>query len=144
MNEKHATYRRNWRKSHPLYGEKRKKQSARAYAHSYLTRGLLKKKGCAVCDAPAQMHHPDYDKPLDVIWLCEKHHRDLHDWPIFLAAARKPSGGQEDERAVDRQRPQPERIGGLDCDVGQDDRADDRDEKAQPDRQDDREEVDRA
>jgi hypothetical protein len=104
MDEKHATYRRNWRKSHPLYGEQREKQSARAYAHSYLTRGLLKKKDCAVCGSEAQMHHPDYDRPLDVVWLCKKHHRDAHDWPIFLLAARKP-----DHRADHKERVNPDR-----------------------------------
>lgn len=104
MNEKHATYRRNWRKSHPLYGEQREKQSARAYAHSYLTRGLLKKKGCAVCGSEAQMHHPDYDRPLDVVWLCKKHHRDAHDWPIFLLAARKPDHGADHKERVNPDR----------------------------------------
>ena len=61
-----------------------------------------------------------------------------------LTMAREPSGGQDDERRVNRKRTKFERIRGLDRDVGQDDRADDRREKPQPDRQDDREDVDRA
>ena len=143
-NGTHAAYMRNWRQSHPMTEEQRKKDNARSYAKVYLKRGLLVKKGCAVCGEDAQMHHPDYDRPLDVVWLCKKHHRDIHDWPIFLATAREPSGGQKDERAVDRQRAKPKRVGRLDRDVGQADRADDRHEKPQPDRQDDREDVDRA
>jgi hypothetical protein len=32
-----------------------------------------------VCGEPeAQAHHDDYAKPLDVRWLCNKHHREHH------------------------------------------------------------------
>ena len=34
---------------------------------------------CAVCGCSnTQAHHEDYSKPLDVIWLCAEHHRELH------------------------------------------------------------------
>lgn len=34
---------------------------------------------CEVCGAPnAQAHHDDYRNPLDVRWLCPKHHRAEH------------------------------------------------------------------
>lgn len=35
---------------------------------------------CAVpecCDKP-QGHHPDYSRPLDVVWLCPAHHEEAH------------------------------------------------------------------
>ena len=102
-NQTHAAYMRNWRQSHPMSEEQRKKDNARSYAKVYLKRGLLTKEGCAVCAADAQMHHPDYDRPLDVVWLCKKHHKDLHDWPIFLSAACQPSRGQDDEGGVNRE-----------------------------------------
>jgi hypothetical protein len=99
----HAAYMREWRKTHRMTEEQRKKDSCRSYAREYLKRGKLKKEGCAVCGADAQMHHPDYDRPLDVVWLCKKHHQDIHDWSVFLAAAREPSRGEDDEGGVNRE-----------------------------------------
>lgn len=41
--------------------------------------GRLVKKPCAVCGSPrSQAHHQDYSRPLDVIWLCAKHHAEEH------------------------------------------------------------------
>jgi hypothetical protein len=58
--------------------EQRKKGSARAYAREYLKRGKIVRRGCEVCGARAQMHHDDYDKPLEVRWLCRPHHLAHH------------------------------------------------------------------
>jgi len=30
------------------------------------------------CSEVGEAHHPDYTRPLDVIWLCKKHHAGLH------------------------------------------------------------------
>jgi hypothetical protein len=72
------TYMRNWRKTHPLTPEQREKDNARSHAGVYLRRGKLERQPCAECGSPAQMHHDDYANPLDVIWLCRKHHLELH------------------------------------------------------------------
>lgn len=35
---------------------------------------------CAVpaCSDKPQAHHPDYSRPLDVVWLCDAHHKQAH------------------------------------------------------------------
>jgi hypothetical protein len=35
---------------------------------------LIKKEPCDVCGKDAEAHHHNYDKPLDVVWLCKEHH----------------------------------------------------------------------
>src|SRR5436190_12541655 len=42
-------------------------------------KGLLPRKPCVVCgDKKSEGHHPDYNKPLDVVWLCQLHHAEMH------------------------------------------------------------------
>jgi hypothetical protein len=35
---------------------------------------------CAMpeCCSKPEAHHPDYDRPLDVVWLCPAHHKQAH------------------------------------------------------------------
>ena len=41
--------------------------------------GRIVQQSCAVCgNAKTQGHHEDYSKPLDVVWLCVRHHQDRH------------------------------------------------------------------
>ena len=75
----HAEYMREWRKTHPLTPEQKKKSNCRAYANTYLSRGKIKKEPCCLCGSKdAQMHHPDYDKPLWVVWMCRVCHLVEH------------------------------------------------------------------
>ncbi|MEE9215090.1 MAG: hypothetical protein V3U54_09915 [Thermodesulfobacteriota bacterium] len=41
---------------------------------------LLPDKPCSInrCEKAGHKHHDDYSKPLDVIYLCVKHHMELH------------------------------------------------------------------
>ena len=56
-----------------------RRQVARAYARVYLTRGLLLRRPCEDCGAGrAEMHHENYDKPLDVRWKCRPCHLEHH------------------------------------------------------------------
>jgi hypothetical protein len=44
-----------------------------------IRRGQLKRGPCEVCGAgDAEAHHDDYDLPLDVRWLCRRHHAEHH------------------------------------------------------------------
>ena len=44
-----------------------------------LRSGKLQKQPCWVCGEPkSEGHHAHYDLPLDVVWLCRKHHREAH------------------------------------------------------------------
>lgn len=41
--------------------------------------GRLTRQPCEQCGAtPTDGHHDDYSRPLDVRWLCRRHHRQLH------------------------------------------------------------------
>ena len=41
--------------------------------------GTVKKLPCFVCgDLKVEGHHPAYSLPLDVVWLCPAHHREIH------------------------------------------------------------------
>lgn len=75
----HAKFMREWRKNHPLNDEQKKKDICRSYAYVYLKRNRIIKKPCEKCgDINSQMHHSNYDEPLNIIWLCRKHHLELH------------------------------------------------------------------
>jgi hypothetical protein len=62
------------------------KAKARATLGVYLRRGKVQKKPCehpGCGKTTVQAHHPDYSKPLDVVWLCRPHHNALHRAPDF-------------------------------------------------------------
>lgn len=40
--------------------------------------GKLTPLPCLVCGDKAESHHPDYSRPLDVVWLCPAHHKQAH------------------------------------------------------------------
>jgi len=58
------------------------KNAVRRAAHVILgnavKNGKIKKQPCWVCGEKAVAHHPDYDRPLDVVWLCQHHHKKTH------------------------------------------------------------------
>lgn len=60
----------------------RYKQTAREEVAKAIKKGLLERPSrCSVCTAKKERieaHHPDYSKPLEVVWLCKFCHTDLH------------------------------------------------------------------
>lgn len=68
-----ATYQRNRRKRNP------EKYQAHNAVNNAMRDGRLERQPCEVCGSLiSQAHHDDYSKPLDVRWLCFKHHREVH------------------------------------------------------------------
>lgn len=63
----------DWRIKNP------KKHRAHRMVEWAIRKGELKRKSCEICGkSNAQGHHPNYDRPLEVIWLCPIHHKEIH------------------------------------------------------------------
>lgn len=64
-----------WRKENP------ERYKAHAKVNYALRAGdLVKWPTCALpdCNHAPEAHHPDYSRPLDVVWLCPAHHKQAH------------------------------------------------------------------
>jgi phosphotransacetylase len=60
----------------------RRKNLARKRLQKAVSLGKIQKLHCMVCGSvDVEGHHPDYDRPLDVVWLCAEHHRQTHAIP---------------------------------------------------------------
>ncbi len=79
-----------------------------------LSNGTIIRGNCW-CGKLGQAHHKDYSKPLEVDWLCNKHHNDIHGWkttkerPVKVANLRQYN--VENQRRYRRQKQ--ERRGAL-------------------------------
>lgn len=55
------------------------KTESRRQTRFAIRNGLLPRKPCKICGNPiSEAHHADYSKPLEVDWMCRKHHRAWH------------------------------------------------------------------
>lgn len=61
---------KNWRLNNPI------KSKAHKVVFVELRAGRLKKGICFCGNEKVEAHHEDYTKPLDIIWLCKKHHAE--------------------------------------------------------------------
>jgi hypothetical protein len=79
-----------------LQENKLKATAHRKVAYAIKT-GVLIRQPCERCGATHDTsdivaHHEDYNKPLDVVWLCEAHHKERH---TELARMEKEKAAQE-------------------------------------------------
>jgi transketolase len=73
--EKAAEMGRRWRE------ENREKRRAHYAVQAALRNGTLVRPATCLsegCDRTPHAHHADYSKPLEVEWLCARHHYKLH------------------------------------------------------------------
>jgi hypothetical protein len=81
-----------------VYRAKQARSAERERARQLLIlavrRGDVARWPCQVCGEKAEMHHPTYDQPLNVVWLCHQHHLAAH------AATRAVDRSREHERQM--------------------------------------------
>jgi len=59
--------------------EQARRVRARQRVNQQVQRGTLQRQSCERCGVPnAQTHHPDYQKPTEIRWLCPKCHGAEH------------------------------------------------------------------
>jgi hypothetical protein len=64
---------RSWR------AEDKRRQTAHTAVAKAIRNGVLTRMPCERCGAvKSEGHHEDYDKPLDVMWLCRPCHKQRH------------------------------------------------------------------
>jgi len=68
-----ASFSKSYRELNP------KKIKAYIAMRSAIKNKILIKRECEVCGSEnSHAHHDDYDKPIDVKWMCKKHHEEWH------------------------------------------------------------------
>jgi len=68
-----------WQKEYRKREDVKVRIKAGRIFHNAIRSGKMERLPCVVCGNPkSEGHHEDYSEPLDVIWLCRKHHKDIH------------------------------------------------------------------
>jgi hypothetical protein len=82
--EKANASKRNWRKRNPQYMRDWMRDRPKIVVDAYrivkeaVKNGTLQKRPCFCGKTNVHAHHENYANPLDVIWVCPKHHKVLH------------------------------------------------------------------
>jgi hypothetical protein len=58
--------------------ERKRRSAARTIWNHHRRDEHIPSQLCEICGKKAEAHHDDYGKPLEVRWLCFKHHREWH------------------------------------------------------------------
>ncbi len=67
-----------WRDRYQTDEDYKLKVSARRLARAAFKEGVIHREDCVKCGKWAEMHHEDYSKPLEIMWLCRKCHKEHH------------------------------------------------------------------
>ena len=70
----HQRHNRKFEAKHP------DRQPANNRLNKAVQKGFLIRSSCDICGTTERIeaHHDDYSKPLDIRWLCERHHKEHH------------------------------------------------------------------
>jgi len=69
----HSAANKKWQEQNAL------RRAAHVLLNNALKNGRITKTACFTCgEEKVEAHHADYSNPLGVIWLCAKHHKDIH------------------------------------------------------------------
>lgn len=73
-------YRAIFKKSREKYNEANpEKHQAHIILNNAMSSGKIVRKPCEICGcSKSEGHHEDYSKPLEVVWLCRKCHKNHH------------------------------------------------------------------
>lgn len=99
-NKTHREYINNLQRKWSKRNRKKVSERLLKYVHKYpekyrahwlvrmaIKRNNLKKENCAICDSiNVHAHHEDYDYPLDVVWLCPLHHKNIENIKLEIFA----------------------------------------------------------
>ena len=85
FNNNHPGYIKDWIKNNAekasiIFKRYREKNRFRIKAQKIAAKAYPIRQICSVasCNELGEKHHLDYNKPLEILWLCRKHHKEIH------------------------------------------------------------------
>jgi len=74
--------RKAWSRAHSARMRKKfaKEKKVESIFWNEYRKGAIKKKPCEVCGTEewVEAHHPNYNEPFNIMWLCSLHHKKWH------------------------------------------------------------------